>query len=176
MTGETGRLTCNVATIPSRVRNKEAHSGATRAGEYLFLDIQHQLVQAGLTIPTSYPFYLFIFDAYSRYAKLYGRPNKSTSAVSSTLQQYQADHNPDGTYGYLDVNRIRTDAGSQFTSTSFAEFCVKQGMRLSLAAPNKQYQNHLAERTWQMITSKYSTISTGPRPPSWHFPVPRLNI
>jgi hypothetical protein len=110
-------------------------------------------VQAGLTISACYPFYLFIVDAYSKYAKLYGIPEKSTSAVVSTLQQYQAGHRPDGTYGYLDVNRIHVDAGSQFTSNSFAEFCIEHGIKLSLAAPNKQYQNHLAERTWQTITS-----------------------
>jgi len=39
MTGETGSLMCSIATI--RSRNKEAHSGATWAGKYLFLDIQH---------------------------------------------------------------------------------------------------------------------------------------
>jgi hypothetical protein len=74
MTGETGCLTCDVATIHSRAHNKKAHSGATRAGEYFFLDIQYPLVQAGLTISTSYPFYLLIVDAYSRYSKLYGIP------------------------------------------------------------------------------------------------------
>jgi len=153
MTGETGCLTCDVATICSRARNKEAHSGATWAGEYLFLDIQHPLVQAGLTISTSYPFYVLIVDAYSRYSKLYGIPKKSTSAIVSALQQYQADHSPNGTYGFLNIERIRGDAGSQFTSTSFTEFCVEHGIRLNLAAPNKQYQNHLAERSWQTITS-----------------------
>jgi len=43
MTGETGCLTCGIATIRSRTRNKEPHSGATRAGEYLFLDIPNTL-------------------------------------------------------------------------------------------------------------------------------------
>jgi hypothetical protein len=85
MTGETGCLSCDIATIRSRARNKEAHSGATHAGEYLFLDIQHPLLQTGLTISTSYPFYLFIVDAYSRFSRLYGIPKKSVSAVMSAL-------------------------------------------------------------------------------------------
>jgi hypothetical protein len=80
MTEETGCLTCGIATIRSRARNKEPHSGATRAGEYLFLDLQHPLVQAGLTPCTSYAYYLLIVDAYSRYVKIYGLPKKSTAA------------------------------------------------------------------------------------------------
>jgi hypothetical protein len=60
MTGETGCLTCGIATIRLHACNKEAHSRDTCAGEYLFLDIQHPLVTAGLTVSTSYAFYLLI--------------------------------------------------------------------------------------------------------------------
>jgi hypothetical protein len=153
MTGETGCLTCGLSTIRSRARNKEPHTGATRPGEYLFLDIQHPLVRAGLTMSTCYPFYLLIVDVYYRYVKLYGIPKKSTDAVITALKEYQADHSIVGSYGYLDIERIRTDAGSQLTSPSFADLCTQHGIRLSLAAPKKQYQNHLAERTWQTVTS-----------------------
>jgi hypothetical protein len=121
MTGETGCLTCGLATIRSRPRNKEPHTGATRPGEYLFLDIQHPLVRAGLTLSTCYPFYLLIVDVYYRYVKLYGIPKKSTDAVITALKEYQADHSIVGSYGYLDIERIRTDAGSQLTSPSFAD-------------------------------------------------------
>jgi hypothetical protein len=83
MTGETGCLTCGIATIRSRARNKEPYTGATQPGEYLFLDIQHPLVAAGITLSTSYAFYLLIVDAYSRYVQIYGLPKKSTSAVTA---------------------------------------------------------------------------------------------
>jgi len=85
MTGETGCLTCGIATIRSCGCNKEAHSGATHAREYLFLDIQHPIVVSGLTPSTSYGYYLFIVDAYCRHAKLYGLPRKSTSAIVAAL-------------------------------------------------------------------------------------------
>jgi len=165
MTGETGCLTCGSATIHSRAHNKEPHTSAHRAGKYLFLDIQHPLVKAGLTISTSYPFYLLIMDAFSRYSKLYGLPKKSTSAVVAILKEFQADQTPSGTYGYLNTDRIRTDAGSQFISTEFADYCIEHGINLSLAAPKKQYQNHLAERTWQTITSTTRALLTHARLP-----------
>jgi transposase InsO family protein len=153
MSGETGCLTCGIATIRSRARKKEAHTGAKRAGEYLLIDIQHSILTTGLTIATSYAFYLLIVDAYSRYVKLYGLPKKSTSAVVAALQEYQADQSPTGSYGYLNTERIRADARSQFTGVEFADYCIQHGIKLSLAAPKKQYQNHLAERTWQTVTS-----------------------
>jgi len=153
MTGESGCLTCGIATICSRAKNKEAHTSAARDGEYLFIDIQHPKITTGLTIATSYAFYLLIVDAYSRYVKLYGIPKKLTSAVVAALQEYQADHSPSGTYGYLNTERIRADAGSQFMAAAFADYCIQHGVKVSLAAPKKQYQNHLAKRTWQMVTS-----------------------
>jgi hypothetical protein len=151
MTGETGSLMCGIATI--RSRNKEAHSGATWAGEYLFLDIQHPVVKAGLTVSTSYAFYLLIVDAYSRNVKPNGLPKKSTLAMVSALREYQANHSPTGTYGFLSTERIRADAGSQFTSNTFAKYCVQHGIKLRLTTPKKQYQNHLVEHTWQTVTS-----------------------
>jgi transposase InsO family protein len=58
-----------------------------------------------------------------------------------------------GNYGYLDIARIRADSGSQFTSQEFKEHFWKAGNNLNLAAPKKQYQNHLAEQSWQTINA-----------------------
>jgi hypothetical protein len=58
-----------------------------------------------------------------------------------------------GTYGYLDLERIRADAGSQFTSEEFSTYCREVGIQLVLAAPKKQHQKHLAECTWRTISS-----------------------
>jgi hypothetical protein len=78
----------------------EHHSSASRPGENIFfLDIGHPITTTGLTTATTYPFYLFVVDAYSRYVRFYGLPNKSTKAVTTALQQYQADNKPAGTFG-----------------------------------------------------------------------------
>ncbi len=37
-------------------------------------------------------------------------------------------------YGYLNTDRIRADAGSQFTSDKFAQYCIQQGIKLPLAS------------------------------------------
>jgi hypothetical protein len=75
---------------------------------------------------------------------------KNTSAcVIDTLTRYQADHGHIGNYGYLDIAHIWSDSSSQFTSSEFKQHCWEAGIHLSLAAPKKLHQNHLAEWTWQ---------------------------
>jgi hypothetical protein len=145
MAPETGCLSCGIATARAAVCNKEHHSGADYPGKYMFLDIQHPITSAGLTPKSTYKLYLIVVDAYSRFVRFYGLPDKSTKAVVEELQQYQADNKPVSSFGYLDLERIRTDASSQFTSGEFAEYCRKNHIHLSLPAPKKQHQNHLAE-------------------------------
>jgi transposase InsO family protein len=105
-------------------------------------------------------------DAYSRYVRFYGLHNKSTKAVTTALQQYQADNKPAETFGFINLEKIRTDAGSQFTSSEFADYCREQGVHLSLAAPKNQYQNHLAERTWQTTSTMARALLVHARLPN----------
>jgi hypothetical protein len=51
----------------------------------------------------------------------------------------------------LDTEKIRVDANTEFYSSLFSQHSINAGIKLVLAAPKKQYQNHLAERTWQTV-------------------------
>jgi transposase InsO family protein len=144
-------VSCDISTARASNHNKDAHTGGLYPGEYVFLDILHPLVPVGLTRDSTYAFSLILVDAYSRYACIYGMLDKSSRCVIDTLLRYQADHGHIGNYGYLDIARIRADSGTQFTSQEFKVHCWQAGIALSLAAPKKQYQNHLAERSWQTI-------------------------
>jgi hypothetical protein len=73
-------------------------------------------------------------------------------AVIAALKQYQAGHLLAQAYGVSDISHIHTDAGSQFTSDEFCQYCHDKIIHLVLAAPKKQYQNHLAEWSWQTIS------------------------
>jgi len=115
------------------------------------MDILHPTVAISMTKGTMFPFYLILVDAYGRFACIYGLSDKSSECVIDTLTRYQADHGHIGNYSYLDIARVRADSGSQFTSEEFKKHFWEAGIQLSLAAPQKQYQNHLAERTWQTI-------------------------
>jgi transposase InsO family protein len=146
-------VSCDISTARASKCNKEAHTGGIYPREYVFLDILHPVVPVGLTRDSTFPFYLILVDAFSRYACLYGLRDKSSRCIIDTITRYQADHGHIGNYGYLDILRIRADSGTQFTSQEFKEHCWQAGIKLSLAAPKKQYQNHLAERSWQTINA-----------------------
>ncbi len=137
MSPETGCLGCGIATIRSTAHNKEPHTAAVAPGKYICLDILHPTTAVGLTPHTSYAFYLILVDTYSRYTCIYGLPDKTTDAVVAAIKQYTADHRRTGTYSYLNLERIRADAGSQFTSEEFLTFCRNAGVQLVLAAPKK---------------------------------------
>jgi translation initiation factor IF-1 len=151
MSAETGCLDCGIATIRATARNKHPHTAATRAGEHLFLDRQYAVLSQGLTRATTFPNYLLIVDGYSPYTKLYGLLDKSSATVIEALQKFQAKHSFLTEIGHLDTEKIRADDGTEFDSSLFSQHCIKAGIKLVLAAPKKQYQNHLAERTWQTV-------------------------
>jgi hypothetical protein len=111
MTSEVGCLDRGIATIRATARNKHPHTAATRAGEHLFSDIQYAVSPRGLTHATTFPNYLLIVDAYSRYSTLYVLAHKSSTNVITALKKFQADHSFLRELGHLDTEKIRADAG-----------------------------------------------------------------
>jgi hypothetical protein len=122
------------------------HTCASSPCQYVFLDIIHPKVSTGLTPAISFPFYLILGDAHSRYTSIYGIPDKSLDNVVSTLKQCQADPLQARACGFSDISCICTTAGSQFTSDEFCQYCRDNNIHLVVAArPKKQYQNHLVQ-------------------------------
>jgi len=158
-------VSCEVSTARASSRNKEVHTSGSYPGEYVFLETLHPVVPVGLTKESTFPFSLILVDAYSRYACIYGIRDKSSSCVHDVLTRYQANRGHIGNYGYLDIAHICTDSGSQFTSEEFREHCHMAGVNLTLAAPKKQYQNHLAEQSWQSISTMARSLLVHARLP-----------
>jgi hypothetical protein len=138
-------VSCNISTIWATAHKKEPHTKGMYPGEHVFLDILNPVTKVGLMADTAYVFYLILVDTYSRYTCIFGMGNKTTDSVINTLQQYQADHRHAVNYGYLNIECIHADAGTQFASLEFQQYCWTAGIQLLLAVPNKEYQSHLAE-------------------------------
>ena len=51
----------------------------------------------------------------------------------------------------FDIQKIKADSVTQFTSEEFQQACADSRIAVSLAAPKHQEQNHFAERTWQSV-------------------------
>jgi len=111
MSSEVGCLDCGIATIRATARNKHPHTAATRAGEHMFLDVQYATPPQGLTHATTFPNYLLIVNAYSRYSQLYGLNHKGSADIIAALRKYQANHSHVREFGHLDIEKIRAVAG-----------------------------------------------------------------
>ena len=111
-------ISCEISTARASHRKKEPHTGGTYPGEYIFLDILHPVVPVGFIQNSTFPFYLILVDAYSRYACIYGLRDKSSTCVIDTLTRYQADHGHVGNYGYLDIARIQQILGASSRLTN----------------------------------------------------------
>jgi transposase InsO family protein len=162
-------IDCQIATIRSSDRNKHPHTPSERFGQMVFMDIEHAIAGGSITPDSSLPFYLFIVDAYARYCKLYGLRDKSTDEVVSAIQKFVADHGLIAEFGYINIDRLRADAGSQFTSKAFRRFCHSEKINLSLAAPKRLSQNHIAERTWQTVTKMARSMLVHARLPDVYY-------
>jgi hypothetical protein len=124
----------------------------------------------GLTPKASYAHCLILVDAFSRFSVIYGLRYKTTQGVVETILQYGADYKMADEFGYLDIDRIRADAGSEFTSGPFKQFCATHKIKLSLAAPKRQDNNHLAERSWQTIHKMARSMLVHARlPDQYHY-------
>jgi hypothetical protein len=59
-----------------------------------------------------------------------------TNLVTDTLTQYQADCRYIGNYSYLNIEHLRLDAGSQFTSSDFTQHCWAAGIPVIMEPPD----------------------------------------
>ena len=115
------------------------------------MDIIPSTAPKSLTNDTNFKNYLLIVDAYSKIPKLYGMENITTAEVMDKLDMFQSRFGKIDQFGWLDLERISADAGTQFTLTEFKEECKTRGVRLTLAAPEHQEMNGQVEVTWRTL-------------------------
>ena len=99
------------------------------------MDIIPSTAPKSLINDTNFKNYLLIVDAYSKIPKLYGMENITTAEVMDKLDMFQSIFGKIDQFGWWDLERISSDAGTQFTSTEFKEEFKTRGVRLTLAAP-----------------------------------------
>ena len=109
------------------------------------MDIILYPCKKGLTARSSFENYLLVVDAYSRVPRLYGLEETTTAEVMDFLDVFIAEFGKVDQFGWVDIDRLRADAGPQFTSEDFKDGCAVRGVNLKLSAPEHQEMNGLAE-------------------------------
>ena len=129
------------------------------------MDIIPSTAPKSLTNDTTFSNHLLIVDAYSNIPKLYGMENITTAEVMEKLDTFQSRFGKIYQFGWLDLERISADAGTQFTSTEFKEECQTRGICLTLAAPEHQEINGQVEVTWRMLRTVAHALMVHARVP-----------
>ena len=119
--------------------------------KWVFMDVIPSTAPKSLTNDTNLKNYLLIVDAYYKIPKLYGMGNIITAEVLEKLDMFQSRFGKIDQFGWWDLERISTYAGTQFTLTKFKEECQICGVRLTLAAPEHQEMNGQVEVTWRTL-------------------------
>ena len=143
---------CKVATITKKSRSKQPLDPVGPL-KWVFMDIIPSPHSKSIDKEACFANYLLVVDAYSRVPRLFGLEEMTTEAVMDKLDEFQARFGRVDEFGWWDMERITADAGPQFTSEQFKEGCQVRGVRLTLAAPEHQEMNGMAEVTWRTIRS-----------------------
>ena len=91
--------------------------------------------------------------------------NITTEEVLDKLDMFQSRFGKINQFGWWDLQRISTDAVTQFTSTKFKEEFQLRGVRLTLAAPEHQEMNGKVEVTWRTLCTIAHSLMVHARVP-----------
>ena len=130
-------------TYPYLLRNLSI----TRPNQVWATDITYIPMKKG------YMYLIAIIDLYSRYVVNWSVSNTMDAEwCKQTLQEAIQMH------GKPEI--INTDQGSQFTSDTFSQYVLQQGVRLSMDGKGRAIDNAFIERLWRSV--KYEKLYLNP--------------
>ncbi len=80
------------------------------------MDILPPASAESLTPKSHFPALLILVDAFSRFTRIIGMPNKSSQSVIDALTTFAAEHRLIRGFTFWDIEKIKSDAGTEFTS------------------------------------------------------------
>jgi hypothetical protein len=74
-------------------------------------------------------------------------PNKSSQSVTAALSTFAAEHRLIRGFTFWDIEKIKSDRGTKFTTQKFEQFCAHKRVAVSFSPSKHQEGNKFAERT-----------------------------
>ena len=81
------------------------------------------------------------------------------------LDMFQSRFGKIDQFGWWYLEKISSDAGTQFTLTEFKDECQTSGVSLTLAAPEHQEMNGQFEVTWRTLRTVAQALMVHARVP-----------
>ena len=117
----------------------------------VFIDIIQATSSNILTSETTFSNYILIVDTYSKNTKLYGMERITTEEAMDKLDMFQDIFGKVDELGWWDLERISSNAETQFTSTEFQDGCPTRGVWLMLEALEHQEICGQIKVTWRTL-------------------------
>jgi hypothetical protein len=137
--------------IKPTARIKHQSTPVTKPGQVIYVDILPSVSAESITPKSHFRALLILVDAFCRYTRIIGMPSKSSHSVIAALGTFAAEHMLIRGLTFWETEKIKSDAGTEFTSLEFEQFCTDKRIAVSFASPKHQEGNHFAERTWQSL-------------------------
>ena len=139
-TGDQFCTSCPIATISRATKPRQPSQIPDVPLSRVYIDTVPNPTNPGITIDSSWSNLLIVVDHHSRYIWIDGMMGKASKHVISSLRRYIAR--------FGKMREIRSDAGSEFISEEFEDWCANNKIRFTAAAPARQHQNGICERHW----------------------------
>jgi transposase InsO family protein len=138
MSPDSDCISCRISTMKATARIKHPSTPVSKPGQVIYLDILPAASDDSLTPKSYFPALLILVDAFSRFTRVIGMSNKSTKSVTAALSVFAAEHRLISSVKLWKIEKIKGDAGSEFNSTEFEQFCIDRCISVSFAPPKHQ--------------------------------------
>ena len=159
---------CKIAISPRNPMSKQSMRLYGLPLQHIFIDcIPCPGILRGLKESRDKDFY-FICCPNCKYVEKINTPDKSSETVIRLLTNWR---NTMIRQGFQTTLYIRTDAGTQFTSNIFKQWCIDNKITLTIAGPKHQEQNGFVESAYKTTSRMARSMLIGAKLPIqfYHF-------
>jgi hypothetical protein len=142
---------CNAVFTIKNNSNTFPYNYPYIAGHTIYMDLLPTFSRQGLTPATTFVCYLIMVGNTLIKPQVCGLKDYKSYPVIHYLNESTAPCKHPVSVEHINTRKVKTDAGSQFTSNNFCEACAAVDIELSIAALKHQEHNQNAERTWYYL-------------------------
>ena len=132
MSPDSDCISCRISTIKATARIKHQSTPVTKPGQVIYVDILPPVSAESLTPKSHFPALLILVDAFSRFTRIIGMPNKSSQSVMEALTTFAAEHRLIRGFTFWDIEKIKSDAGTEFASQNLSNSVQKRELQFPL--------------------------------------------
>ena len=148
---------CKITSIPHRARVKMRNSTPRTFLEEIQVDTVPNPEPLGVLSETRAKFFLIFCDRYSRIFRVAPMKDKTSLKCAKAIEG-MLSRITNSSFTAKDITYLRSDAGTEFRSNDFNDWCKENPIVFMTAAPKHQEQNGLVERHWTEVSKLANTM------------------